>query len=71
MESRIYRSLSADRKDKLQSGFTGVWEAQDRIELLLDSGKVVKRIEERMEEYRRNNRENRLEEAIESERNEL
>ena len=25
MESRIYRSLSADRKDKLLSGFTGVW----------------------------------------------
>ena len=32
-------------------------ELQDRIEFLLDSGKDVKRIEERMEEYRRNNKE--------------
>ena len=56
MESRIYRSLSADRKDKLQSGFIGVWRVAGQIEFLLDSGKVVKRIEERMEEYRRNNK---------------
>lgn len=32
-------------------------ELQDRIEFLLDSEKDVKRIEERMEEYRRNNKE--------------
>ena len=32
-------------------------ELQDRIEFLLDSGKDVKRIEKRMEEYRRNNKE--------------
>ena len=38
-------------------------ELQDRIELLLDSGKDVKRIEERMEEYRRNNKW-KMEEAL-------
>ena len=45
-------------------------ELQDRIEFLLDSGKVVKRIEERMEEYRRNNKK-QTGRSIESERNEL
>ena len=45
-------------------------ELQDRIEFLLDSGKDVKRIEERMEEYRRNNKE-QTGRSIESERNEL
>lgn len=45
-------------------------ELQDRIEFLLDSGKVVKRIEERMEEYRRNNKK-QIGRRIESERNEL
>lgn len=45
-------------------------ELQDRIEFLLDSGKVVKRIEERMEEYRRNNKK-QIGRSIESERNEL
>lgn len=32
-------------------------ELQDRIEFLLDRGKDVKRIEERMEKYRRKNKE--------------
>ena len=45
-------------------------ELQDRIEFLPDSGKVVKRIEERMEEYRRNNKK-QIGRSIESERNEL
>ena len=45
-------------------------ELQDRIEFLLDSGKDVKRIEERMEEYRRNNKE-QTGRSIGSERNEL
>ena len=45
-------------------------ELQHRIEFLLDSGKVVKRIEERMEEYRRNNKK-QTGRSIESERNEL
>lgn len=44
-------------------------ELQDRIEFLLDSGKDVKRIEERMEEYRRNNKE-QAGRSIGSERNE-
>ena len=45
-------------------------ELQDRIEFLLDSGKDVKRIEERMEEYRRNNKE-QTGRSIGSEGNEL
>lgn len=45
-------------------------ELQDRIEFLLDSGKDVKRIEERMEEYRRNNKE-QTGRSIGSEENEL
>lgn len=46
------------------------WELQDKIEFLLDSGKDVKRIEERMGEYRRNNKE-QAGGSVESERNEL
>lgn len=45
-------------------------ELQDRIEFLLDSGKDVIRIEERMEEYRRNNKE-QTGRSIGSEGNEL
>ena len=45
-------------------------ELQDRIEFLLDSGKDVKKIEERMEEYRRNNKE-QTGRSIGSEGNEL
>lgn len=44
-------------------------ELQDKIEFLLDSGKDVKRIEERMGEYRRNNKE-QAGGSIGSERNE-
>lgn len=45
-------------------------ELQDRIDFLLDSGKDVKRIEERMEEYKRNNKE-QTGRSIEAEGNEL
>ena len=45
-------------------------ELQDRIEFLLDSGKDVKRIEERMEKYRRNNKE-QTGRSIGSEKDEL
>lgn len=45
-------------------------ELQDRIEFLLDNGKEVKSIEERMEEYKRNNKE-QTGRSIKAEGNEL
>ena len=57
MESRIIEACQQTEKINYDLDLLVFGELQDRIEFLLDSGKDVKRIEKRMEEYRRNNKE--------------